>query len=958
VTSDDAQPPPRRPAARAIVLDATASWPELELGAAAEWYVVLTDGAVPLVSLRVPSPGDSPALAEAAIRRRARPALARSAAIARLERRLGLSDPPAPRRPSCAVVVCTRRRPRHVAALLEALAALDPAPDEVVVVDNDPGALDCRHAATAAGATYVREERPGLDRARAAGLAATRCELVAFTDDDCRPAPHWLAGLPGLFALPGVAAVTGPAFPAELETDAQLRFERGATFSRGLRRRVLDWAALSPMHAGRAGAGANMVFRRAELVALGDPFPPELDAGTATESGGDWYAFSRLLGAGRRIVYDPATWVLHEHRREWPGMRAAVTSYGVGTAAALTKRLVEEGEAEALVAWRWLPRQYLRALRRRVRGEADATDVAIAWDYLRGGLSGPWAWRRARAAARAGDAPARSRAPRPEGARDDRAGRDRIRPRPRAASLAVVVACDPGGPPPALTLAALAADPDAAAAEVMVVAPGEAPRIGDGDRPPGTRALAGRAGWWASVRAAAGETGAERVLVLDASTAVRTGAVAVHAAGGADVLAGTILPAPGDERLATLWEALRRLDAASCRERAAPTFIEVGATNVSLPRALALEPGELEDVVGTARRGPALGLRLLKAGASLRLADGARADQSLALNAATLLARAAREGRDDAILRARHPETGAALAAAVAELPGEPEAGRGRPLPPFALDRLDRLHARRLWLRGLLPAWRAAYADGASDGRAPAPGAEPGDPLVALDLESSEPVPPPRLAAAVVELRAGTRVVGRVAPPGGRWTAGLAETIADAAGPRHWGSPPAPPAAPAPRGAPGAITVLLAGGAASGLAELEDAGAHAVAVGPGSAWTELRRALAAPASPIVALALPGTDAGPAWLEGVRVALDGPRVALALGGRAQAGDPPTPVVLHDAEDPPPAPLARDALHVALRADACAAAGGLATGEPRAALARLAERLVESGSLVAAWAAPRR
>lgn len=955
MTSEDAQRPSPRLAARAIVLDATAGWPDLELGAADEWHVVLTDGAVPLAALRIPGPGDSPALAEAAIRRRARPALARAAAIARLERRLGLPDPPAVRRPSCAIVVCTRRRPGQIASLLEALASLDPSPDEVVVVDNDPGTLDCRSAATAAGATYVREDRPGLDRARNAGLAATSSELVAFTDDDCRPASHWLSRLPELFALPGVAAVTGPAFPAALDTAAQLRFERGATFSRGLRPRLLDWAALSPMHAGRAGAGANMVFRRAELVALGDPFPPELDAGTPTESGGDWYAFSRLLGAGRRIAYDPATWVLHEHRREWPRMRAAVASYGVGTSAALTKRLVEEREAEALVAWRWLPRQYMRALRRRARGEGDAADLAIAWDYLRGGLTGPWAWRRARAAAGSAPATGGTRLQVPGGVPEDRTARGPIRPRPLAASLAVAVICDPGDPPPERALRALAADPDAAGAEVLVVAPSRMPAIDEATNPR-TRTLAAGSGWWASVRAAAGETRADRVLVLDARTAVRAGVVTAHAAGGADVLAGTVVPAPSDERLATLWEALRRLEVATGRERAAPTFIEVGATNVSLPRALALEAGGVEDVVGPARRGWALGLRLLAAGASLRLVDGARADQSLALDAAGLLARAGREGHDDAILRAHHPEAGVALAAAVTALPGDPEVGRGRPLRAPALDRLDRLRARRLWLRGMLPAWRAAYAAGSGGDAGLAPVAGAGGQEVSLDLHSPEPVLPPPVAAGTVELRAGGRVIGRVEPPSGRWTASLAETIADVAGPRHWGEPPAPVPAPAPRMAPSAITVLLAGGAASGLSRLEAAGAGAVAVPPGSAWAEFRRALAAPPSPVVALLLPGVDAGQPWLEGVRIALDGPRVALALGGTIRAGEPAPPVVLHDDEDPPPRALARGVLHVALRADALAAAGGLRDGEPRAALARLAERLVRGGRIVAAWDTP--
>ena len=97
---------------------------------------------------------------------------------------------------TCSVVVCTHRRPQYVPDLLRALERLDPAPDEIVVVDNDPGELDCRAEVERGGSRYVREDRRGLDNARNTGLGAARGELVAFTDDDCVPAVTWLRKLP------------------------------------------------------------------------------------------------------------------------------------------------------------------------------------------------------------------------------------------------------------------------------------------------------------------------------------------------------------------------------------------------------------------------------------------------------------------------------------------------------------------------------------------------------------------------------------------------------------------------------------------------------------------------------------------------------------------------------------------------------------------------------------------
>ena len=91
-------------------------------------------------------------------------------------------DRPAP------LVVCTHRRSAYLPGLLEAVRPPRPAARRVHRRRQRPRCEDSRQVIEAAGATYVREDRRGLDHARTAGLRAAGGELVAFTDDDCVPA--------------------------------------------------------------------------------------------------------------------------------------------------------------------------------------------------------------------------------------------------------------------------------------------------------------------------------------------------------------------------------------------------------------------------------------------------------------------------------------------------------------------------------------------------------------------------------------------------------------------------------------------------------------------------------------------------------------------------------------------------------------------------------------------------
>lgn len=95
--------------------------------------------------------------------------------------------------PTISVVVPARDAAHTLPALLEALAAQTLRADEIVVVD-DASRDDTVAVAERYGAVVVRlEHNVGPGRARNAGVAATKSELIAFTDADCVPPPSWLA---------------------------------------------------------------------------------------------------------------------------------------------------------------------------------------------------------------------------------------------------------------------------------------------------------------------------------------------------------------------------------------------------------------------------------------------------------------------------------------------------------------------------------------------------------------------------------------------------------------------------------------------------------------------------------------------------------------------------------------------------------------------------------------------
>jgi glycosyltransferase involved in cell wall biosynthesis len=100
--------------------------------------------------------------------------------------------------PTVSIVVPTFARPAQLRRCLDGIARLEATTfsfEVVVVDDGGPEPLDTLVAsyADALDVRLIRQSRAGPAAARNAGVAVARGLLLAFIDDDCTPAPDWLA---------------------------------------------------------------------------------------------------------------------------------------------------------------------------------------------------------------------------------------------------------------------------------------------------------------------------------------------------------------------------------------------------------------------------------------------------------------------------------------------------------------------------------------------------------------------------------------------------------------------------------------------------------------------------------------------------------------------------------------------------------------------------------------------
>jgi GT2 family glycosyltransferase len=214
---------------------------------------------------------------------------------------------------SIGVVICTHRRPAALLTCLDGLATQSRLPDDVLVVVRpaDTATLEALAARPADGVKWrvVPVHEPGLVAARNAGLAANRCDVVTFCDDDTVAGPDWLACVLAHFAADDRVGGVG----------GRDRCHDGMAFDDRRRRVVgrLQWwgRAIGNHHLGFGAArevdflkGANMSFRAAAVRGLW--FDTRL-RGKGAQPHDDFLFSLAVAWSGWRLVYDPAALVHH-----------------------------------------------------------------------------------------------------------------------------------------------------------------------------------------------------------------------------------------------------------------------------------------------------------------------------------------------------------------------------------------------------------------------------------------------------------------------------------------------------------------------------------------------------------------------------------------------------------------------------------------------------------------------
>jgi glycosyltransferase involved in cell wall biosynthesis len=193
------------------------------------------------------------------------------------------------------VVIPARNAAETIGGVLDALAAQDPAPGEVIVVD-DASEDDTAEVAERRGATVIRLDSPRLaGGARNRGWEAASGDVVVFLDADAIPAPGWTSGVERAAAE----------FPCSLVAGAR-------TFTARTR-----WGWVSHLELETPYLPQGEPREQPTLSSFCLVVPRDAPIRWHESYGGEDGLFSvDALAAGLRLVFDPRFHAVHDHRRE------------------------------------------------------------------------------------------------------------------------------------------------------------------------------------------------------------------------------------------------------------------------------------------------------------------------------------------------------------------------------------------------------------------------------------------------------------------------------------------------------------------------------------------------------------------------------------------------------------------------------------------------------------------
>ena len=256
--------------------------------------------------------------------------------------------------PTCTFVIPTHNRPRQLSDCLDAVAALDYPRElvDVIVVGDGYGPVGHRP-----DATFIHQDPRGPSPARNEGVCAASGDLIAFMDDDCRPARDWLRRLVESWRREPTAAVGGYTVNAL----AGNRYARASQV-------IIDIGYRQngdEPNAARFFTTNNMVLTREQFLAIGgfdETFWTSEDRDLA----------DRWLERGWPMRYEPEALIFHGHAMGLRGYVRQHFEYGRGSERFWRKR-AESGRGGLDID----PDFYLTVARAPLRADSRRLELAL-----------------------------------------------------------------------------------------------------------------------------------------------------------------------------------------------------------------------------------------------------------------------------------------------------------------------------------------------------------------------------------------------------------------------------------------------------------------------------------------------------------------------------------------------------------------------------------------------------
>jgi GT2 family glycosyltransferase len=259
------------------------------------------------------------------------------------------------------VIIPTIGRPEQLADTLAAVDALDPAPTEVIVVDQSQRQVARTAVMSRSGrsVTVLDDDGIGAARARNRGAAAATCDLLLFTDDDCHPRSDWVDVACRLHTKHLSAVLTGAVRPGSEDEHGvpSVRVDPAPHDYTGS-------VTCSVLYSG------NMVVTRLGLLAFGgfdERFP-----GAGGEDNDLCY---RWLRAGLELRYEPELVVTHDDWRTPAGLEEVRHAYAVTQGMFYAKHL----RARDLRVLRFLANDFRAAVRNRLLPRRKSTPDVMSF---------------------------------------------------------------------------------------------------------------------------------------------------------------------------------------------------------------------------------------------------------------------------------------------------------------------------------------------------------------------------------------------------------------------------------------------------------------------------------------------------------------------------------------------------------------------------------------------------